>query len=230
MEYSNLIHWDSIFSAPGICSHAIKQPRSDTTCVIYMLPGRIDHLKTEALKDNPLMNCTTLSVLAANIWKARTIATGLPDDRISTMLFPVVIRKRVVPHVLDGFAGNAVMPGFVRASTHELKTSRASVLVGKIQEGLERLDDGYVKSGIDWLEVHKGVPCMVDSFSVVAWWKLGLEMAHFGWGPIRCITLAEMKPGLVFLLPGEKDEGGINVCLELPSDHMKEFYKLMMED
>ena len=44
-----------------------------------------------------------------------------------------------------------------------------------MQEGVKRLDDEYIKLGIDWLEVNKGAPCMEDSFSLVAWWRLGLD-------------------------------------------------------
>ncbi|KAL6011284.1 hypothetical protein ACLOJK_001729 [Asimina triloba] len=230
LEYSEITHLSSIFSGQGMPSQKIKQPQLGTTCLIHLSPERMVRMKAEAVKDGPLVNCTAFHILAAKIWKARAIAISLPDDRISTLLFPVDVRKRVTPHAPPGFSGNALVPGFARASAHELKTCQQSVLVKKVHEGLQRLDDEYVRSGIDWLETHKGVPCMVDSFSVVAWWKLGLETACFGWGQVKCLTPVEVAPELVFLLPGEKDEGGIHVCLQLPSEQMKEFYKLIMED
>lgn len=230
-EYSKLIDVQTVFSVRGMSTPTLKQPLPLAPRLVYVSPERIARLKSEALKDGKHKNCTAFHVTTAKIWKARSIAIGMPDDRISTLLFPVDVRKRVVPPAPDGFAGNALVPGFARASVHELKTEAVSFIVGKVQEGLDRLhDDEYLKSGIDWLEVHKGVPAQVDSFSVVAWWKLGLEEAEFGWGKVRCFSPVDLKPGLVMLLPGEKDEGGINICLELPSVQMKDFYKLMMED
>ncbi|KHN41388.1 hypothetical protein glysoja_032574 [Glycine soja] len=72
-------------------------------------------------------------------------------------------------------AGNALVPGFARASVRHLIELENACHIRKVQEGVKRLDDEYVKSGIDWLEVNKGAPCMEDSFSLVAWWRLGLD-------------------------------------------------------
>ena len=98
-----------------------------------------------------------------------------------------------------------------------------------MQEGIERLNDEYIKSGIDWLELNKGVPCNEDSFSLVAWWRLGLENEVFAWGRLKCATPLIVKHGLVMLLPGGKDEGGINICLSLPHDELEEFCRIMLE-
>ncbi|KAJ8634275.1 hypothetical protein MRB53_027611 [Persea americana] len=229
-EYSKLIDLMSTFSLRGLCSPNLKQLPSEELRLVYISPKRIARLKSEALSDHQLKNCTTFNIIAAKIWKARSISLGLPDERISTVLFPVDVRKRVVPPAPDGFTGNALVPGFARATITELKTASASSLAGKVQEGVERLSDEYVKSGIDWLEVHHGVPSQVDSFSVVAWFKLGLDDAEYEWGRVKCVSPLELYPGLVILLPGEQNEGGINICLKLPPDQMKDFYKLMMED
>lgn len=101
-------------------------------------------------------------------------------------------------------------------------------LTRKVQEGIERLNDEYVRSGIDWLEVNKGVPCTEDSFSLVAWWRLGLEEQKFAWGRLKCATPLGVKPGLVMMLPGT-EEGGISICLDLPEDQIQEFCRIMME-
>lgn len=70
---------------------------------------------------------------------------------------------------------NATIPGFARASVRELREEDDWFLVRKVQEGVERLDDEYVRSGIDWLEVNRGVPCTENSFSLVSWLGLGLK-------------------------------------------------------
>lgn len=68
-----------------------------------------------------------------------------------------------------------MVPGFARASVRHLIELENACHIRKVQEGVKRLDDEYIKSGIDWLEVNKGAPCMEDSFSLVAWWRLGLD-------------------------------------------------------
>ena len=63
--------------------------------------------KKKALKENTtLKNITTFQVVAAKIWKARSIATKMLEEKVSIMLFPVDVRKRVVPELPNGFAGN----------------------------------------------------------------------------------------------------------------------------
>lgn len=66
--------------------------------------------------------------MAAKIWKARSIAVEMAEGKISTMLFPVDTRTRVVPQAPVGFAGNALVPGFARASVRELVEKTASHL------------------------------------------------------------------------------------------------------
>ncbi|XP_048233179.1 hydroxycinnamoyltransferase-like [Ricinus communis] len=228
-EYSTGCRTDSLFTVCGTSGINVNNclPQNKTR-LIFISPKRIASLKKAALQDGKLKRCSSFQVVAAKIWKARSIAMKMQDDVNSMMLFPVDARKIVAPQAPNGFAGNALVPGFSRASVKELKDGEDSVLVKKVQEGIERLDDEYVRSGIDWLEVHRGVPCRENSFSLVAWFRLGLEEDVFSWGKIKCATPILIKPGLVILLPGPEGEGGLNVCLELPDDQMDEFCRLLM--
>lgn len=229
-EYSKASEADNLFTVCGTSGINVKHSTPhNKTHLIYVSPQHIAGLKKAALKDGNLKNCSSFQVVAAKIWKARTIAAKMKDEMSSTMLFPVDVRKIVVPPAPIGFAGNALVPGFAEASVRELKEKEDSYLVRKVQEGVERLDDEYVKSGIDWLEVHKGVPCVENCFSLVAWFRLGLEEDVFAWGKLKFATPVVVKPGLVTLLPGPEGEGGLNICLELPDDQVDEFRRLLME-
>ncbi|MCI31395.1 omega-hydroxypalmitate O-feruloyl transferase-like, partial [Trifolium medium] len=44
----------------------------------------------------------------------------MTEEKVSTILFPVDVRKKVVPELPNGFAGNALVPGFARATVKEL--------------------------------------------------------------------------------------------------------------
>ncbi|KAJ6403765.1 hypothetical protein OIU84_012048 [Salix udensis] len=165
--------------------HEYSKP-SKTRDIFFSVGGT--SLKMEALKDGNLKKCTTFHAIAAKVWKARSIATKMHDEVRSTMLFPVDVRRILVPPVPIGFAGNALVPGFARANVRELKDKEDSYLVRKVQEGVERFDDEYVRSGIDWLEVHRGVACKENSFSLVAWFRLGLEEDEFSWGKLKYAT------------------------------------------
>ncbi|MED6145300.1 hypothetical protein PIB30_023882 [Stylosanthes scabra] len=181
---------------------------------------QIESFKRKALKDCKLKNVTSFYVVAAKIWKARTIAMNMLDDTMSTMLFPVDARKK----------SKALVPGFARATVKELIESEDGYDIRKVQEGIERLDDEYIKSGIDWLELNRGVPCWEDSFSFVSWLRLELEDQTFAWGQLKCSTPLTVKSGLIILLPGPPGDGGINICLDLPQNQMYMFCRIMLEE
>ncbi|TKY66150.1 Shikimate O-hydroxycinnamoyltransferase [Spatholobus suberectus] len=229
-EYSKSTDTHNLFTLQGKSGTNVRQSLTENQIhVLYLASQKIASFKKKALKANNLENTTTFQVVAAKIWKARSIATRMPEDKVSTMLFPVDVRRRVVPELPDGFAGNALVPGFARATVRELRELEDACHIRKVQEGVERLDDEYIKSGIDWLEENKGAPCVEDSFSLVAWWRLGLEEQLFAWGRLKCATPLAVKPGLVMLLPGPQDQGGLNICLDLPEDQMQEFCRIMLE-
>ncbi|KAH1154792.1 hypothetical protein AAZX31_18G150800 [Glycine max] len=230
-EYSKSTETHNLFTIQGKSgTNATQSAPQNQIRVLHLSPEKIASFKKKALKENTtLKNITTFQVVAAKIWKARSIATKMLEEKVSTMLFPVDVRKRVVPELPNGFAGNALVPGFARASVRDLIELEDACHIRKVQEGVERLDDEYIKSGIDWLEVNKGAPCMEDSFSLVAWWRLGLEEQLFAWGRLKCATPLAVKAGLVMLLPGPQDEGGLNICLDLPEDQMQEFSRIMLE-
>ncbi|ONH92857.1 hypothetical protein PRUPE_8G200500 [Prunus persica] len=228
-EYSKATDRTGIFTVRGMSGTNMKLSTTlNPTRLIYLSQDRVASLKKAALKDGRLKSCTSFQVVAAMTWKARSIAVDMPDEKISTILIPVDVRKRVVPPAPPGFAGNALVPAFAHATVKELKEEDDSSLVRKVQEGVERLDDEYVKSGIDWLEVNKGVPCEENSFSLVSWWKLGIEHGEFSWGKVKCATSVLLKPGLVMLLLGPEGKGGLSICLELPDDQMELFCRLML--
>ncbi|KAG4921677.1 hypothetical protein JHK82_050638 [Glycine max] len=202
-EYSKSTETHNLFTIQGKSgTNATQSAPQNQIRVLHLSPEKIASFKKKALKENTtLKNITTFQVVAAKIWKARSIATKMLEEKVSTML----------------------------ASVRDLIELEDACHIRKVQEGVERLDDEYIKSGIDWLEVNKGAPCMEDSFSLVAWWRLGLEEQLFAWGRLKCATPLAVKAGLVMLLPGPQDEGGLNICLDLPEDQMQEFSRIMLE-
>ncbi|KAL1352222.1 acyltransferase GLAUCE-like [Arachis hypogaea] len=230
-EYGKATNIENLFSVRGISGgiNVRQNVIQNQIQILYLSPQQIASFKMKAINDCNLKNVTTFHVVAGKIWKARTIATKMLDDKVTTMLFPVDVRKRVFPELPYGFAGNALVPGFARATVKELTELEDAYHIRKVQEGIERLDDEYIKSSIDWLELNKGVPCREDSFSLVSGLRLGLEDQHFAWGKLKCSTPLTVKSGLVMLLPAAPDDGGLNVCLDLPEDQMYIFRRIMLE-
>eukprot|EP00253_Pinus_taeda_P010182 PITA_10182 len=193
----------------------------------------LNSLKEKAMEDGKIKKCTSFEVVTAHLWRARSLALEMQNDEISTVLFPVEFRARMEPPLPREYAGNAVVPGYARATVKELQDERFSTLVHKVQQGLSRIGNDYVRSVIDWLQVHKGIPCAVNSFSVVAWWRLGLEDAEYPWGnplhlsPVMGLTHCSE---LVMLLPNPNQQcgagGGFNVAIALQPSQFPRFHQL----
>ncbi|KAI9077660.1 hypothetical protein K1719_040347 [Acacia pycnantha] len=232
-EYSKTTNNNHVFTSRSTSGIKITtKPRSmaeNRVHVLHLSPQQVSIFKNKI--SNTSKKISSFQVVAVRVWRARSIAMKMPEEEISTMLFPVEVRKWIVAELKEKgvFAGNALVPGFARATVKELKEEEDDYLIRKVQEGIERIDEEYVRSGIDWLEENRGVPCSENSFSLVAWWKLGLEDQEFAWGRVKCATPLELKPGLVMMLPGTEGEGGgLNICLDLPEDHMQEFCRIML--
>ncbi|RZC90585.1 hypothetical protein C5167_029716 [Papaver somniferum] len=134
-EYSIPKVSDISFSIPGsiLIPAIIKQPfLKTTTKLVYLSESWISNLKSLVQRDGKFMKYTTFHVLAAKLWKARSIATQLPDECISTVLFPIDVRRKIVPRAPKGFAGNALIPGFACSTMNRIKTEKFSVLVDEI--------------------------------------------------------------------------------------------------
>ncbi|KAI3877769.1 hypothetical protein MKW98_020250 [Papaver atlanticum] len=156
-EYSIPKVSDTSFSIPGsiLIPSIIKHPfLKTTTKLVHLSESWISNLKYLVQRDGKFKKYTTFH---------------LPDECISTVLFPIDVRRKIVPRAPKGFAGNALIPGFARSNMNQIKTEKFFALVDEIHKGVERVDDEYVKSNIDWLEVNRGVPCRENSFSVVVW-------------------------------------------------------------
>ncbi|KZV24387.1 BAHD family acyltransferase, clade V [Dorcoceras hygrometricum] len=178
------------------------------------------------LKQKAILKCSTFEVIAAHIWRARTKALCDENnyDQDSTVLYAVDIRDKLVPPLPDSFAGNAVITALATAKARNLIEKPLSFGVERVKKGRERVTDDYIRSAIDWLEVHKGIPATCGgSFYVSAWWKLPFKELDFGFGkPRHGGPIVSGNDEFVLLLSDENGMG-INVWMGLEKETMKRF-------
>ncbi|CAN1806953.1 Acyltransferase GLAUCE [Linum perenne] len=171
--------------------------------------------------------CTTFEAIVAHVWKARTKSVFHDFDRPSTVLFAVDVRSRVAPPLPKEFAGNAVVTAFATARAGELVGEPIGFAVGKLKEGRERVTDDYVRSVIDWLEVHRGVPATYrGNFYVSAWCKLPFNELDFGSGKhVHGGPVVSGNDEFVLLLSDRNGDGGggVSVWLGLEEEKMNKF-------
>lgn len=191
-------------------------------------PDKLGQLKEQALEDGVLSKCTTFEVLAGFVWRAPCKALNLVPQQKTKLLFAADGRKRFIPPLPEGFAGNGIVLTYSISTAGELAEKPLSFAVGLIQQAVKLATDSFMRSAIDYFEVTRARPSLDGTVLITAWSKLSFYTIDFGWGePISTgpVALPE-KPVLIFL-PHQKDKKSINLLLGLPVSAMNSFEELM---
>lgn len=98
-----------------------------------------------------------------------------------------------------------------RAAAGELGEWPLRFVAERVRGAIQRVTDEYVRSAVDWLEVHKGVPSVAAgrSFYVSAWWKLAFHELDFGRGKALYggPVVSGMHEFVLLLSDGSRDVG-----------------------
>ncbi|KAL6143008.1 hypothetical protein ACLB2K_061283 [Fragaria x ananassa] len=179
---------------------------------------------------------TSFNVVTALIWRCKALSAcddqyGDDDgmDRESRILYAVDVRPRLTPPLPRSYTGNAVLTAYASAQCRELEQAPFSRTVEMVHEGAERMTNEYVRSVIDWGELHKGFPH--GDVLVSSWWKLRFAEVEYPWGkPRYSCPVAYHRKDVILLFPDEQIDagcggrnGGVNILVVLPYDIMQKF-------
>lgn len=136
-----------------------------------------------ALKSQVGGKCSTFEVLSAWLWRSRSKALNIPAEQEARLSFPVDIRSRIQPALPRGYYGNAVTASFAVARAGDLIEKPMSFAVKLINDAKRIVDDGYIRSQIDMMEVKgRTPPTLVGSFIFSDNTKVDFAGVDFGWG------------------------------------------------
>lgn len=181
-----------------------------------------------------LANCSTFDLLAACIWRNRTIALALHPEQKVRLVFAVNARSRLISSIPVGYYGNVfVLPGVI-STVEELCKNPIGYALELVMNAKANVTEEYVRSFID-LTVMKGrAPISTEwTYIVDDLTHLGLWDTNYGWGkPIYGgMAYSEVDPtpgtGNYFLRIRKKDgdEDKIVAPMCLPACAMERFEK-----
>lgn len=183
-------------------------------------------LKKMATTDGQIISsCSNFEALAALVWRARTIALKMKPHQLLKLLFPVDFRSKMKPP-MPRYIGNAVVEACCLCTAGELIDEPISFTVGRIQEAIERVNEDYVRSWIDSLDVHQFDLLSLTSLALASWQRFDYGSTDFGWGKPRTFGTGDLPGGCLFMADGS-DRKGIVVVLGLPLLAMNTFEKLV---
>lgn len=120
-------------------------------------------------------------------------------------------------------------------ATHETDSSFL-IRWFQIHAAVSRMNDDYLRSALDYLELQEDVSKLVrgahhfnsPNLGITSWARMPVYDCDFGWGrPIFMGPAAIAYEGLAYVLASPIGDGSLSVSLGLRSDHMKTFEKLV---
>ncbi|KAI4976591.1 hypothetical protein ZWY2020_050198 [Hordeum vulgare] len=156
-----------------------------------MSKDQIDALKGGAGQGKRL---STFKAVVAHVWRCACKARGLAATEDTRLYMTADARSRVHPPLPRGYFGNAIFRASAATKVGDVASGPLDAVAEKVTGATARLDDEYVRSLLDHLELQaadasglrKGEWVMPETdLWVISWQGLPIYGADFGWGGWR---------------------------------------------
>ncbi|KAL6012187.1 hypothetical protein ACLOJK_002665 [Asimina triloba] len=215
------------------------QPESGpvSVAIFKITRDQLSILKTK-YKDGVRPGYSSYEMLAGHIWRCACKARELPDDQLTKMYIATDGRARLLPPLPPGYFGNVIFTTTPITVAGDLMNNPPTAAAGHIHNALARMDDEYLRSALDYLELQPDLTKLVrgahtfrcPNIGITSWVRLPIHDADFGWGrPIFMGPGGIAYEGLSFLLPSPTNDGSMSLAISLQADHMIKFQKYLYD-
>ncbi|XP_030511175.2 shikimate O-hydroxycinnamoyltransferase [Cannabis sativa] len=181
---------------------------------------------------------SSYEILAGHIWRCACKARKLSHDQETKLYVVVDGRSRLQPPLPPGYFGNAIFTTTTKVKAGDLVQSKSWYAAKQIRSTLKRIDDSYLRSALDYLELQPDLSALSrgshtfrsPNLGINSWIRLPFYEADFGWGrPIYVRPATILYDGITYLLSSPDDDGSVFVAIGLQHDHMKDFVKFLYD-
>ncbi|XP_057767768.1 rosmarinate synthase-like [Salvia miltiorrhiza] len=210
-------------------------PNTETSHAVLKLTP--DHLR--AIKES-CGGYSTYQAVTGHVWRCVCAARGLPADQPTRLKFSVNGRPRLQPPLPPGLFGNVNFYTTSTALCGELVSNPVGFAAGKVQAAVDQMNDEYLRSVIDYLEVK--MPSILNTparsenfvrcpnFDITSWVRLPFYEGDFGWGkPAYAGPAVAHYEGKSFLMLDPESQGSWLLQITLLKPHMDAFHKLFYD-
>ncbi|CAL9099438.1 unnamed protein product [Musa acuminata var. zebrina] len=227
-------------TSPPINSVKAAGAAATAVNIFKLTRAQLNLLKSKAAPGGAF---STYALLAAHVWRCVCVARDLPPDQPTKMYIATDGRQRLRPKLPEGYFGNVIFTATPVALAGEVAAAAAAggvpaLAAGRIQESLARMDNEYLWSALDYLEMQPDLGALVrgahtfrcPNIGLTSWVRLPIHDADFGWGrPVFMGPGGIAYEGLAFVLPSPTGDGSLSVAISLQPDHMQKFQKLIYD-
>lgn len=211
----------------------------ETAVAIFRLTrDQLNTLKAKSKEEGNTIAYSSYEMLAGHVWRSVCKARGLPEDQESKLFIATDGRARLRPALPPGYFGNVIFTATPIAVAGDLQSKPTWYSASKIHDALVRMDNDYLRSALDYLELQPDLKALVrgahsfrcPNLGITSWARLPIHDADFGWGrPIFMGPGGIAYEGLSFVLPSPSNDGSLSIAISLQAEHMKLFSKFLYD-
>lgn len=213
-------------------------PESTAVSIFKLTRDQLNALKAKCKEDGNDVNYSSYEMLSGHVWRSVCKARGLEDDQGTKLYIATDGRARLRPPLPPGYFGNVIFTATPIAVAGDLLSKPTWYAASRIHDALVRMDDEYLRSALDYLELQPDLSALVrgahtfrcPNLGITSWVRLPIHDADFGWGrPIFMGPGGIPYEGLSFVLPNPNNDGSLSVAISLQTEQMKVFEKLFYD-
>nr|CAB3481082.1 unnamed protein product [Digitaria exilis] len=125
------------------------RPRPFVTRVYSVSPKLLADVKSRCAP-----GVSTYCAVTAHLWRAMCAARGLPHGSETRLRVPANVRHRLRPPLPRSYFGNAIVRDLVTTRVEDVLARPLGFVAQAIKDAVDRVDDAYVRSVVDYLEVE----------------------------------------------------------------------------
>ena len=218
-----------------------KNPKPSRAEILTITSDQLRTLKNKSRKGivDGAVNYSTFETLAAHIWQCTCKARGVSDDQATKLHIPTDGRSRLNPPLPVGYCGNALFTTAVLGLSGDIRSKPLVDTVAKIRGALKRMDNEYLRSAIDYLQVQPELEALKrgphtfksPNINIVSWMTMPIYDADFGWGrPYFMGPATVLFEGMAYITRGPiSNDRSLMIFICLESSHMDLFKKFFYD-
>lgn len=209
-----------------------------SVAIFKLTKEQLEILKGKAKENGNKVAYSSYEMLSGHIWRCACKARNLAEDQDTKLYIATDGRNRLRPSIPPGYFGNVIFTTTPMAVAGDIISKPTYYAASVIHDALGRMDDEYLRSALDYLELQPDLTALVrgshtfrcPNIGITSWSRLPIHDADFGWGrPIFMGPGGIAYEGLAFILPSSANDGSLSVALGLQPDHMVRFAKMLYE-
>ncbi|KAM7253708.1 hypothetical protein ACFE04_031390 [Oxalis oulophora] len=221
---------------PSMKTPVQSTPEGTAVSIFKMTRDQLNTLKAKAKENGNTINYSSYEMLAGHVWRSTCKARGLPEDQETKLYIATDGRSRLQPPLPPGYFGNVIFTATPIAVAGDLMSKPIWCAAGRIHDALVRMDNDYLRSALDYLELQPDLSALVrgahtfkcPNLGITSWVRLPIHDADFGWGrPIFMGPGGIAYEGLSFIIPSGTNDGSMSIAISLQTEHMKVFQDLI---